>query len=97
MEWYNITLLTDYEQKLKGIEKMNSIQHFETLGVFMICAINAAASEPIEFELDAVVNDIIYDNPDTGLESFEIMMNDYQKQQNLKNAKPPAVRGKKSN
>ena len=54
MNHFDIDLISDYQKKIGLLEKMNSQKAFDVLGVFIISAINAAAKEPVELDVDDV-------------------------------------------
>ena len=96
MEEFDIEKITDYQKKLSLLESLDTNEAFKVLGVFIISAINAAANERVDLDLDDVITDVVYDNPEQGLKIFEIMQRAFT-QASPKNEKPRAVAGKKSN
>jgi len=62
MNHFDIDLISDYQKKIGLLEKMNSQKAFDVLGVFIISAINAGSKEPVELDVDDVLDCVIDDN-----------------------------------
>jgi predicted glycosyltransferase involved in capsule biosynthesis len=62
MNHFDIDLISDYQKKIGLLEKMNTQKAFDALGVFIISAVNAAAKEPVELDVDDVLDAVLNDN-----------------------------------